>query len=224
MRANSADRDRCTAVLAEGYAAGFLDDRTFEARLDRALTVMTRAELAALVADLPVRPIKQVQTRKTTSRGGRPGGLTRRAWVATGGLAVALTVAGGLIQTGAPPEAAARQVCLATGVAVPENETCPEPTRAQKSLQTLVDRADAAAEQASAAAEGATEGSRLRDLAREADTASGQARSVQAQAQEAWAGGDPNADEVVATAVMRAKNATKVATRAAIEAGQEAAQ
>lgn len=56
VRASHADRDRCVEVLRIAGGDGLLVADELEARLERALTARTQAELAALVADLPPSP------------------------------------------------------------------------------------------------------------------------------------------------------------------------
>lgn len=53
LRASHADRDRCVEVLRIAGGDGLLAADELDSRLERALTARTRAELAALVADLP---------------------------------------------------------------------------------------------------------------------------------------------------------------------------
>jgi hypothetical protein len=56
IRASDHDRDAVIRLLGEQAGAGRLTFAELDERTDRALTVRTRAELAALVSDLPVTP------------------------------------------------------------------------------------------------------------------------------------------------------------------------
>ncbi len=56
LRASSADREHAIAVLKSAFVQGRLAMDEFDARLGRALTSRTSAELAALTADLPAVP------------------------------------------------------------------------------------------------------------------------------------------------------------------------
>ena len=221
VRASDADRDRCTAILVENYSAGLLDYETLQSRLERALRAVDQPELAALVADLqPDASTDASPTNPTSIRR-----LSRGVGVAAAGVAAAMAVTVALIQggaTGSHSAASSPGVCVATGVAVGENETCPTPTRVQREIQQSVDRAAAAAAQASAAADGAAEGSRLDTLAQSAQTASQRAIAALARAQTAAATAQPGAAAVIAAAARRADQAADDAARAAIQADLEA--
>ncbi len=54
MRAADADRDRIAGILGKAYSEGRLSRQEYEARLDSALSARTYADLAGVVADLPV--------------------------------------------------------------------------------------------------------------------------------------------------------------------------
>lgn len=56
MRASDAERDACTALLRDAYAAGRLDDGELEDRIGLATVARTRSQLALLTADVP-RPL-----------------------------------------------------------------------------------------------------------------------------------------------------------------------
>jgi len=56
LRAGHADRDRVVEALKDAFADGRLTRDEFGARADRALAARTRADLAALTADLPPCP------------------------------------------------------------------------------------------------------------------------------------------------------------------------
>lgn len=53
IRASDRERDAATQRLQEAFAEGRLDDAEFDQRMRAALTARTRAQLAALLADLP---------------------------------------------------------------------------------------------------------------------------------------------------------------------------
>ena len=53
LRTSRADRDQVIAVLKAAFVQGRLTKDEFEARIDRALTSRTYAELAAVTADIP---------------------------------------------------------------------------------------------------------------------------------------------------------------------------
>jgi hypothetical protein len=53
MRASTADRDRAVELLTRAYTEGRLDKDEHEARVERAMTASTFAELDAVVIDLP---------------------------------------------------------------------------------------------------------------------------------------------------------------------------
>lgn len=221
VRASDVDRDRCTAILVENYSAGLLDYETLQSRLDRALGAVDQRELAALVADL--QPGTSLDALPTSPNSVRR--LSRGVGVAAAGVAAAMAVTVVLIQggaTGSHSAASSPGVCVATGVAVGENEKCPTPTRVQREIQESVDRAAAAAAQAAAAADGAVEGSRLDTLAQSAQTASERAIAALARAQTAAATAQRDADTVIAAAARQADQAADDAARAAIRADLEA--
>jgi hypothetical protein len=53
MRASTADRDRAVELLTRAYTEGRLDKDEHDARVERAMTAATFAELDAVVIDLP---------------------------------------------------------------------------------------------------------------------------------------------------------------------------
>jgi type IV secretory pathway VirB6-like protein len=53
LRTSRADRDQVIAVLKAAFVQGRLNKDEFEARIDRALTSRTYAELAEVTADVP---------------------------------------------------------------------------------------------------------------------------------------------------------------------------
>jgi hypothetical protein len=73
MRASTADRDRAVELLTRAYTEGRLDKDEHDARVERAMTAATFAELDAVVVDLPgARPLgpmapAQPQFAKTNS-------------------------------------------------------------------------------------------------------------------------------------------------------------
>jgi hypothetical protein len=56
MRAATADRERAMDVLKAAYAEGRLNQQEFDARSARVMAARTYADLAAIIADLPVGP------------------------------------------------------------------------------------------------------------------------------------------------------------------------
>jgi hypothetical protein len=56
LRAGHADRDQVIEILKDAFVDGSLTRDEFGARTDRALAARTRADLAALIADLPPLP------------------------------------------------------------------------------------------------------------------------------------------------------------------------
>jgi DUF1707 SHOCT-like domain/Domain of unknown function (DUF4190) len=54
MRAADEDRDRIAGILGTAYSEGRLSRQEYDARLDSALSARTYADLAGVVADLPV--------------------------------------------------------------------------------------------------------------------------------------------------------------------------
>jgi hypothetical protein len=54
VRASDQERDAATQQLQQAFAEGRLDDTEFDGRMRTALTARTRADLDALLADLPV--------------------------------------------------------------------------------------------------------------------------------------------------------------------------
>ena len=73
MRASTADRDRAVELLTRAYTEGRLDKDEHDARVERAMTAATFAELDAVVMDLPgggpvvPAPLAPVQYAKTNS-------------------------------------------------------------------------------------------------------------------------------------------------------------
>jgi hypothetical protein len=73
MRASTADRDRAVELLTRAYTEGRLDKDEHEARVERAMTASTFAELDAVVIDLPgggpaaPPPLAPMQPAKTNS-------------------------------------------------------------------------------------------------------------------------------------------------------------
>ena len=73
MRASTADRDRAVELLTRAYTEGRLDKDEHDARVERAMTASTFAELDAVVVDLPgarpavPTPLAPVQYAKTNA-------------------------------------------------------------------------------------------------------------------------------------------------------------
>ena len=88
LLASAADRDATQAILEAAFAEQRLTQEEFEARVGRAMTARTEADLAQLVRDLP---------RSATWPGGAGAGSgSRRAWrvwLIAGGAAVVLAAA-----------------------------------------------------------------------------------------------------------------------------------
>jgi hypothetical protein len=83
LLASAADRDATQAILEAAFAEQRLTQEEFEARVGRAMTARTEADLAQLVRDLP---------RSATQPGGAGTGgrRARRGWLVAGGAAVVL--------------------------------------------------------------------------------------------------------------------------------------
>ena len=72
LRASHADREQVISILKAAFAHGLMGKDEFDLRVGRALTPRTRAELAALIADLPAgltvaQPPKAAQAQKKVS-------------------------------------------------------------------------------------------------------------------------------------------------------------
>ena len=66
MRAADADRDRVAGFLNTAYTEGRLAKDEYDARLDRAVSARTYADLDQVVTDLPVAPATVTTAAKTT--------------------------------------------------------------------------------------------------------------------------------------------------------------
>jgi Domain of unknown function (DUF1707) len=88
LLASAADRDAAQAILEAAFAEQRLTQEEFEARVGRAMTARTEADLAQLIRDLP---------RSATWPGGAGSGAggrrARRGWLVAGGAAVVLAAA-----------------------------------------------------------------------------------------------------------------------------------
>jgi hypothetical protein len=88
LLASAADRDAAQSILEAAFAEQRLTQEEFEARVGRAMTARTEADLAQLVRDLP---------RSATWPGGAGSGTggrrARRGWLVAGGAAVVLAAA-----------------------------------------------------------------------------------------------------------------------------------
>ena len=84
LLASAADRDAAQAILEAAFAEQRLTQEEFEARVGRAMTARTEADLAQLVRDLP---------RSATWPGGSGGRRARRGWLVAGAAAVVLAAA-----------------------------------------------------------------------------------------------------------------------------------
>jgi hypothetical protein len=220
-RAKGQERDHGVSVLAENYALGHLDYDAFVEHLDRALRAESRAELDAVLSDVPAGTTTDPLPTRPAPRWPRP----RIKWVLAGTAAAVITVASGVaLSTGGEMEPSSAGACVATGVVPADDQECPAPTQAQRALQRSVDHAAAAANQASLAADGAPQTSKLTELADEAQRASDKASRALARAQAAAATEDPDAEEIIAAAARRADQAADAAALAAIRAEVEASR
>ena len=86
LRAADADRERTTETLRVAAADGRLNAEELDERVGAALSARTHAELAPLVADLPV-PEPAAERRSRTPR---RGGSERAAFLATAAVLVAI--------------------------------------------------------------------------------------------------------------------------------------
>ena len=86
LLASAADRDAAQAILEAAFAEQRLTQEEFEARVGRAMTARTEADLAQLIRDLP---------RSATWPGGAGSGgrRARRGWLVAGAAAVVLAAA-----------------------------------------------------------------------------------------------------------------------------------
>lgn len=237
MRVGDAERDRCIETLQEQYGDGRLDLDEFRFRVALALRARTEADLATLLADLPVsgrgsrrlrrsaRPRKRSARPRKRSAGPRQWRLALATAAAIAGVALSGAVALGAVQD---PDADAGQppthLCEATGRFAAENEACPIPNSYQRALSEAVAAAQASAERAREAADGAPAGSPARAAAKEAtdaahiaDLAASDAGSVVARAP-----GSAAAKTAVKEALRRAQAAAKDAAKAAAGAEYEA--
>ena len=85
LLASAADRDAAQAILEAAFAEQRLTQEEFEARVGRAMTARTEADLAQLIRDLP-RPA----TRPGGAGSGTGGRRARRGWLVAAGAAVVL--------------------------------------------------------------------------------------------------------------------------------------
>jgi hypothetical protein len=88
LLASAADRDAAQAILEAAFAEQRLTQEEFEARVGRAMTARTEADLAQLVRDLP-----RSATRPGGSGPGSGGHRARRGWLVAVGAAVVLAAA-----------------------------------------------------------------------------------------------------------------------------------
>ncbi len=91
LRASHADREQVVEVLKTAFAQGRLDKDELDGRLSQALVSRTYAELAALTADIPVRPAGPAvgqPPREPARAQGRPMSNAAKA-----GISVAVAVA-----------------------------------------------------------------------------------------------------------------------------------
>ena len=85
LRASHADREQATEQLKVAFVQGWLDKDEFDARVGRALTARTYAELAAIIADLPAAP--------TVAQSPQPAGVPGEARVLRPGAMLATATA-----------------------------------------------------------------------------------------------------------------------------------
>ena len=85
LLASAADRDATQAILEAAFAEQRLTQEEFEARVGRAMTARTEADLAQLVRDLP-----RSAARPGGAGPGTGGRRARRGWLVAGGTAAVL--------------------------------------------------------------------------------------------------------------------------------------
>lgn len=68
QRTGDRERDEAQAVLALGFALGYLDLEELDDRMGRALTATTGADLARLTADLPVAELRERDPAKRAAQ------------------------------------------------------------------------------------------------------------------------------------------------------------
>jgi hypothetical protein len=85
LLASAADRDAAQAILEAAFAEQRLTQEEFEARVGRAMTARTEADLAQLIRDLP-----HPATRPGGAGPGTGGRRARLGWLVAGGAAVVL--------------------------------------------------------------------------------------------------------------------------------------
>jgi hypothetical protein len=98
LRTSSADRERAIDVLKAAMAEGRLDQEEFVSRAGLAQSARTYAELAALIADLPVGPLGTLPPPPLAraagappADAGRPGGRDRAMQLPAAALLLGLT-------------------------------------------------------------------------------------------------------------------------------------
>lgn len=64
LRASDADRDRTAGILREHFGVGRLDQEEFDERVQLAYDAKTRADLSALLVDLPALPVTHAEARR----------------------------------------------------------------------------------------------------------------------------------------------------------------
>ena len=72
LRASHADREQVIGILKAAFVQGMLAKDEFDQRVDQAFAARTQAELAALSADLPVKPIAAQSPRPVRAHGEQP--------------------------------------------------------------------------------------------------------------------------------------------------------
>jgi hypothetical protein len=91
IRATHADREQVVEALKAAFVQGRLDRDEFAQRIGRALGSRTYADLAALTADLPARPVSAPTPEPAQPpRPARKSAKNKKAVVALGGATVAL--------------------------------------------------------------------------------------------------------------------------------------
>ena len=75
LRASHVDREQAISALKAAFVQERLTSDEFDARVGQALASRTRAELAAITADIPVGPIRSASSRS--------GGQTSRRWASS---------------------------------------------------------------------------------------------------------------------------------------------
>jgi len=219
VRVGDIERDTCLDQLSSHYAAGRLDLTELHDRQDSALRARAAGELAVLVADLPA-----TRAARLPRHPGHTRVVRRRMPVRTGTLVLLLLGGGGFAAAAAAPHSAPPPTCVATGLEVPADQTCPVLSPNQTALQASAEAAHDAAAHAAEAADGAPTGSPRQQLADQANAAADIADRSDAEAKQAVATSpdSPATRATIHAAADRARRAADQARTAAAAADQQA--